>query len=274
MPYFMDRHDLEGATAADIAAAHVRDVATQDAYGVRYVHYWFDFERQHAFCLAEGPDAATVDEVHRVSHGLVANQIIEVDAGSVAAFMGAIVPRPLGEAYVDTAFRAILFTDLAGSTSMTQRLGDTAAMAVVRRHDDVVRDAVRRTGGTIVKHTGDGLMASFAAAGDAIEAAVLIQHGHHEAEAAGEMPLAVRVGIAAGEPVADGNDLFGSAVQLAARLASRAAPRTILVSELVRDLASIDEVGFGGARSLRLKGFPDLVRAFEVSWAREAALVG
>ena len=272
MPYFMDRHDLEGATAADIAAAHMRDLAVQDEYGVHYVHYWFDFERQHAFCLAEGPSATAVDTVHRVSHGLVANQIIEVDAASVTGFLGAIVPRPVGEAYVETAFRAILFTDLSGSTSLTQRLGDAAAMDVVRRHDAIVRSAVGQAGGTVVKHTGDGLMASFSAARGAIDAAVMIQRGHQAAEAAGDMPLAVRVGIAAGEPVADGNDLFGSAVQLAARLASRAAPRTILVSDVVRDLVADAGVPIVDVQSLRLKGFPKLVRSYAVGWHAEAAV--
>jgi class 3 adenylate cyclase len=267
MPYFMDRHDLQGATAADLAAAHMRDIAVQDRFAVRFVHYWFDYERQHAFCLADGPSASAVHEVHRVSHGLVPNQIIEVDQSEVARFMGGIAPRPIGEAYVETAFRAILFTDLAGSTSLTQRLGDAAAMAVVRRHDEVVRAAVRATGGTVVKHTGDGLMASFSSAARAIEAAVLIQQGHHDAEVAGEMPLAVRVGIAAGEPVAEGNDLFGSVVQLAARLADRAAPRTILVSEAVRGLAQDGGVPFGSRRALRLKGFPHAVGAFEVAWS-------
>jgi class 3 adenylate cyclase len=267
MPYFMDRHDLEGATAADIAAAHMRDVAVQDAHGVRFVHYWFDYERQHAFCLAEGPSSGAVEDVHRIAHGLIANRIIEVDQAVVAQFMGGIVPRPIGEAYVDTAFRAILFTDLAGSTSLTQRVGDAAAMAVVRRHDDIARDAVRRTGGTVVKHTGDGLMASFPDASAAIDAAIRTQQGHHEAEAAGEMPLAVRIGIAAGEPVADGYDLFGSVVQLAARLANHAAPRTILVSEPVRDLVAGDGLPDVRERSVRLKGFDGPVRAFEVGWS-------
>jgi class 3 adenylate cyclase len=266
MSFYMDRHDLEGVTAADIAAAHVRDVAAQDAYGVRFIHYWFDYERQHAFCLADGPSAEAVDAVHRVSHGLVPNQIIEVDESAVTGFLGAIVPRPVGEAYVETAFRAILFTDIAGSTSMTQVLGDAAAMGVVRRHDDIVRDALRLTGGTQVKHTGDGVMASFVSAAAAIRAALAIQSGLERAEAAGEMPVGVRIGIAAGEPVADGNDLFGAAVQLAARLSSRAAPRSILVSGLVADLAAGEGFTFRPRRSLRLKGFARPVPACEVEW--------
>jgi class 3 adenylate cyclase len=245
-------------------------VEIQDQYGVQYIHYWFDYERQHAFCLAKGPSADVVDEVHRVSHGLVANRIIEVDESSVTRFMGAYPTHPIGEAYEETAFRAVLFTDLEGSTSLTQHLGDAAAMVIVRRHDDIVREALDQTGGTLVKHTGDGIMASFPTVDAAIDAAVRIQRGLQAAAAAGEMPVGVRIGIAAGEPVADGNDLFGSAVQLAARLSTRATPGTILVSEMVRDLARNGH-RFARARSMRLKGFDEPVATCRVLWAAETA---
>jgi class 3 adenylate cyclase len=267
MPYFMDRHDLTAATATDLAAAHVQDVAVQDLYDVRYVHYWFDSKRQHAFCLASGPSVEAVETVHRVTHGLVASRIIEVEPGDVTRFMGGIDPRPVGEAYEDTAFRAILFTDLVESTRFTERLGDAAVMSVVRRHDDIVRQALSRTGGTLVKRTGDGAMASFRSAASAVDAAVRIQTALRLAEAAGEMPLGVRIGIAAGEPVSDGLDLFGSAVNLAARLSSRSAPRSILVSDVVRELAAEDGYRFGKVRTLRLKGFDSPVRVSEVLWA-------
>jgi class 3 adenylate cyclase len=266
MPYYMDRHELSGATAVTLAAAHMQDLEVQDQYGVEYLNYWFDYERQHAFCLAKGPSAEAVDAVHRASHGEVASQIIEVDQPAVSRFMGGIVHHAAGEAFVETAFRAILFTDLEGSTRLTQRLGDAGAMTVVRRHDEIVRDALGRTGGTEVKHTGDGLMASFRSVADAIQAAVLVQQDLADAERAGEMPLGVRIGIAAGEPVAERDDLFGTAVQLASRLSTRAAPRTILVSSAVRDLALGKGFRFGAAKSVRLKGFDGPVRACEVLW--------
>lgn len=266
MPYYMDRHELAGVTAADVAAVHLRDLAVQDQYGVQFVNYWFDYEQQTAFCLAKAPNEEAVETVHRESHGLIPRQIIKVDESAVQRFMGGIVEHPPGEAYVATAFRVILFTDLEGSTSLTQQLGDASAMAVLRRHDAIVRDALARTGGTEVKHTGDGIMASFPSVPAALQAAVAMQREFSKAETAGEMPIGVRIGIAAGEPVTDRDDLFGTAVQLAARLSSKATSRSILVAGTVRDLALGKGFKFGATRNFRLKGFDDSVRACEVVW--------
>ena len=90
--------------------------------------------------------------------------------------------------------------------------------------------------------------------------------GCAEAEAASEMPVGVRIGISAGEPVTDHDDLFGAAVQVAARLSSRSSARSILVSAAVRDLAAGKGFRFGAMRSFRLKGFDDSVRACDVVW--------
>jgi len=133
MPYYMDRHELSGVTAADVAAVHLKDLAVQDRYGVKFVNYWFDYELQHTFCLARAPNEEAVEAVHRESHGMIPRQIIEVDESAVQRFMGGIVEHPPGQPYVATAFRVILFTDLEGSTSLTQQLGDAQAAGVCRR---------------------------------------------------------------------------------------------------------------------------------------------
>ncbi len=266
MPYFMDRHELSGVTAEDVAAVHMRDLEVQDKYGVQFVNYWFDYELQHAFCLAIAPDEESVETVHRESHGLIPRQIIKVDESAVQRFMGGIVEHPPGQPYVATAFRVILFTDLEGSTSLTQQMGDASAMAVLHLHDAIVRAALARTLGTEVKHTGDGIMASFRSVPDALQAAVLMQREFSQAEATGELPVGVRIGVAAGEAVTDRDDLFGSAVQLAARLSSKAGARKILVADTVRDLAADKGFRFGANRNVRLKGFSDEVRASEVVW--------
>ena len=266
MPLYMDRHELTGATAAEVAAAHVKDLQVQDRFGVRYLTYWFDYDRGRAFCLADGPNREAVENVHRSSHGLVAPDVIEVDGRSVARFLGPITDRAPGEAYVETAFRAILFTDMEGSTDLTQRLGDRGAMELVRTHDSVVRHSLSAHGGTEVKHTGDGIMATFVSVAGAIAAAIAMQRSLSERNASADDPLRIRIGVSAGEPVTENDDLFGAAVQLAARLCQRARPGSVLVSSGVRDLALGKGFAFEKGGTVRMKGFPDAIRVFAVAW--------
>jgi class 3 adenylate cyclase len=266
VPLFLDRHDLATATAQDVAAAHVQDLGMQDRYGVHYLTYWFDAERQRAFCFASGPNREAVIAVHREGHGMMASNVIEVDGEDVQRFLGGIHERPPGEAYVDTAFRTILFTDIVGSTRLTQRVGDSAAMDVLRAHDRIARRAIADRGGSEVKHTGDGLMASFRSITAALEAAVGIQRGLAEHNVTARHPLDVRIGVAAGEPVVEGGDLFGAAVQLAARLCDRAEPGGILVSGAVRDLAIGKRFAFERRGRLAMKGFEEPVSTFRLGW--------
>jgi class 3 adenylate cyclase len=186
-------------------------------------------------------------------------------------FMGGMANHRPGEPYVETAFRTILFTDIESSTSLTQQLGDARAMTMLRRHDQIVREALQRNGGSEVKHTGDGMMAAFRSVTGAIETAIEIQRRLGEQEATDASPLRVRVGIAAGEPVSEGGDLFGAAVQLAARLCQRAKPGTILAAGGVHDLALGKGFAFGKGSRIRLKGFDEPVTAFEIKWQRGPA---
>jgi class 3 adenylate cyclase len=266
MGFFMDRHDLEAATAADVAAAHLIDLETQERYGVRYLSYWHDYARNAAFCLVEAPDADAAQAVHREGHGDVANEIIPVDPGEVERFLGRIDdPTQSGRA-AESAFRIILFTDLQGSTAMVQRLGDDGAMRLLRIHDGIIREALARHEGSEVKHTGDGIMASLTSVQKALHCAVEIQQGFAAYNASHEPAMKVRIGISAGEPVAEGDDLFGAAVQLAARLCDHADPGRIVVSGVVRDLAIGKGFAFGPGGEANLKGFPQPVTLCEVVW--------
>jgi class 3 adenylate cyclase len=264
VPFYMDRHDFAGLTAVDAANMHLKDLEVQGRFGVQFLTYWFDYDRQTAFCLAKAPSGDAVEAVHRESHGSVPGHVIEVDQRTVERFMGGIVDHPPGEPYVETAFRTILFTDMEGSTSLTQRLGDARAMVVLRAHDRIVGEALDRHGGSEVKHTGDGLMAAFPSVVGAIESAVQIQR--RLAEADDRSGLRVRIGMSAGEPVTERNDLFGAVVQLAARLCSRAEPGSVLISSAVHDLALGKGFLFRKRGRLSLKGFDEPVHVFEVVW--------
>jgi hypothetical protein len=83
MPLFMDVHSkVEGLTAEAVADAHRKDLETQGRYGVTYHRYWFNEETGRVYCLVEAPDKAAAERVHREAHGLVADEIMEVEEGS------------------------------------------------------------------------------------------------------------------------------------------------------------------------------------------------
>src|ERR1700758_4785047 len=171
----MDRHDLRGMKADDVAEAHRRDVDIQDRHGVKYMAYWFDENSGAAFCLVHAPDPATAERVHREAHGEIAHAIIPVDLATVGAFFGRISdPRAAPGAAApaaDSGLRAVMFTDIVGSTEMTARLGDSAALELVRAHDALVRRGVEAHGGREIKQTGDGIMASFDKTANAVRGA-------------------------------------------------------------------------------------------------------
>jgi class 3 adenylate cyclase len=264
MAMFLDRHKAPGATAADIAAAHELDLAVQDQYHVRYVTYWFDADEGTVFCLAEGPDRQSLETVHREAHGLLADNIIEVGNGPINAFLGEIPRHPAGEAYVDSAVRTILFTDICDSTQQTQELGDEGFMLLIREHDDIVRTALKDHGGREVKHTGDGIMASFTSVSAAVAAAIDIQGTLRDRNTRARQPLHLRIGISVGEPVTEGDDLFGATVQLSARLCAVANPGGIAVSTAVRELCVGKRFAFDSKGAHDLKGFAEPVPVFEV----------
>jgi class 3 adenylate cyclase len=266
MPYFMDRHDDVDVTPEELAGAHKLDLEVQAKYGVSYLSYWFDPSARSVFCFVDAPNSEAAEAVHREAHGEMASRIIPVEGHTVMGFLGPAPAHPPGEAYVETAFRTILFTDIVGSTTMTQRLGDAIAMEVLRGHDRVVRQALEQWGGNEVKHTGDGIMASFGSVSRAIECATAIQRSLKANNASAKHPVEIRIGVSAGEPVTEADDLFGAAVQLAARACDRAAAGAILCSRAVHELCLGKGFTFEERGPFELKGFDEPIPLFEVAW--------
>ncbi len=164
-------------------------------------------------------------------------------------------------------FATILFTDMASSTTLADRLGDAGAQEVRRAHNDIVRAALSANDGNEIKHTGDGIMASFSTASSALEAAIAIQRGvveHKEAQP--DSPLAVYVGLNAGEPIAEDDDLFGTSINLAARICDHAEPGQIVASNVVRELAAGKDFLFSDLGETELRGFEDPVKLWELRW--------
>jgi class 3 adenylate cyclase len=160
----------------------------------------------------------------------------------------------------DTGLRAIMFTDIEGSTDISTTAGDDFAVQAVRAHDAIVRDCLAQTAGREVKHTGDGILASFTSVTGAIEAALSIQE-----RTGAEDRLRVKIGMSAGEPVEDSKDIYGASVNLAARICAHAGGGQTLVAGTVRDLAIGKQLDFVDQGQIALKGFAEPVRVYEVS---------
>src|SRR5262245_32763765 len=128
----------------------------------------------------------------------------------------------------------LLFTDLVGSTELLARLGDDEMQAVRRRHFALLGDAVAANRGELVKSLGDGIMAAFSGASDAVACAVAMQRSAARSARRGDAPLSVRIGLSAGEAIREDNDYHGTPVVEAARLCAAAKGGQILLSEVVR----------------------------------------
>ncbi len=274
MPLYIDRHEGVTETPEEIAQIHLKDLEVQGKYGVRYVTYWIEAEAQQAFCLVDAPSKEAAEAVHREAHDdSIANEIIEVNQRVVEEFMGKIADTPavIDPATTDmqSALRIILFTDMEGSTTITQHLGDARAMELLHTHNAVIREALNAHSGREVKHTGDGIMASFVSVSSAVECAIVIQRAftsHNEQNP--DTPIRVRIGLTAGEPVMENEQLFGAAVQLARRICDCAEPSKILVANVIRELCIGKRLPFADRGEMALRGFEEPVRLYEVRWQR------
>src|SRR5262249_25069144 len=141
-----------------------------------FLSYWFDEASGSAFCLARASGAEDMESVHRESHGLIPNEIIPVSEDSVRQFLG-VVRNPTDESEVTSAFRTILFTDIEGSTALAEELETAEYIELLNEHDRIVRGALRAFRGREIKHTGDGIMASFDQVSGALGAALAIRDG-------------------------------------------------------------------------------------------------
>ncbi len=272
MPIYMDRHFVKGATPREIANAHEKDLLIQSKYGVRFLTYWFDEQRSMVFCLVSSPDERVVTQVHQDAHGKIPNEIIEVEQSAVEAFLGRVSDPPARGGRggsVDSAFRAIMFTDLSDFTTTTVRLGDSAAMELLRVHNSLTREALLNFEGREVKHTGDGIMASFESVPNAARCACAIQNSlseHNVSNSDARMQL--RIGISVGEPVEEHGDLFGAAVQLAARMCSLAQPDQILLADDVSNHLSGTDFPLIDLGEMEAKGFDSPTRVYALDWQR------
>jgi class 3 adenylate cyclase len=174
--------------------------------------------------------------------------------------------RPdLSSATAPNGTATILFTDIEGSTELTERVGDREWMALLAEHNEIVRAEAAKHSGFEVKSQGDGFMLAFSSARDALRCAIGIQRSLADRDSGPE--LRVRIGLHTGEPVREADDFYGKAVILAARIASEARGSEILVSSLLRELTeSSGEFTFEAPTHAKLKGLSGTYRLSAVRW--------
>ena len=138
----------------------------------------------------------------------------------------------------------------------------------MRHHNEIVREHLATHTGSEVKHTGDGIMAVFSSAASAVAFGIGVQQHLDARNAEADVPLEVSIGISVGEPVTDdNNDLFGAAVQLAARLCAHAGPGEVCTSLVVRELCVGKQFTFEDRGHAELKGIPEPTPVFAVVWS-------
>jgi pimeloyl-ACP methyl ester carboxylesterase len=175
--------------------------------------------------------------------------------GEIEEFLtGARRARP-----ADRVLATVMFTDIVGSTAEAARLGDRAWRELLDRHDERVAAEVKRGRGTVVKTTGDGVLATFDGPARAIETATRL------ARRLPELGVRIRAGLHTGECERRGADVGGMAVHIGARIGARAEPGEVLVSSTVKDLVVGSGIEFADRGNAELKGVPGEWRLFAVA---------
>jgi class 3 adenylate cyclase len=165
----------------------------------------------------------------------------------------------------------ILFSDIEGFTSMTERLGDGRAHSLLQIHNRLIREEVFRYGGLEVKAQGDGFMVAFASARRALLCAIAVQRTlARNVPQDREEAIRVRIGLHTGKAIKEGADFFGTTVNLAARITAQGRGGEILVSGALKELTeSAGDLRFGSPRAVELKGVTGTRTVFPVAWAGE-----
>ena len=244
MPIYMDRHIVPGIEAKHAAEAHREDLKIQAEHGCRCMTYWVDEERGYAFCLIDAPDIQAVHNMHNEAHGLVPHEIIQVNSHVIEAFMGRM-EDPIGwndpndptlKVFNDPAFRVILVTQTTDPVLLQHQMGKQKSDDLFILHDDIIREQLSKFEGREVELEGQGFIASFVSVSQAVKCAQAIQKSLH---IAAEL-LGFRIGIHAGIPVTQHQDIFGETIHLAKSLCAIGMNNQLLLSSVIQKLYKTD----------------------------------
>jgi AraC-like DNA-binding protein len=231
----MDRHDVsDTVTAEHVAQLHQEDLKVEHKFNCRGLTYWFDDHRKMAFCLIEAPDEEAIHKMHNEAHGELPHSIIEVDDKVVASFLGRIEDPQKSEDTEhdfinDPAFRIIMVTAIE-SVSLSGTDAEHKARPWVNFNETILH-VVQQLGGSIVRQRADCFLISFVSVTKAVLCALELNTKFRELNGRGNL----KIGLNAGLPVAEDDELFGATVRLAERMCE-VITGPITVSSEVKDL--------------------------------------
>jgi class 3 adenylate cyclase len=258
------REVIEGPFLEDqlIAGYTLIDVASREEA--------MDWSLRYAKTALEGEDGEIevrqLFDLDEFVQGPAVHGFRELDlVGRIAADVGRSRPD-LSRAVSPDGTVTVLFTDIEGSTQLTEALGDAEWIRVLRAHNTIVKDQVAAHSGIEVKSQGDGFMLAFASAEDALGCAIEIQRALVQPLSDG-LRLRVRIGLHTGEPIREEDDFYGKDVVLAARIAAEARGGEILVSQLVRELTERSGLfSFTDPTDVELKGLSGMHSLSAARW--------
>ena len=227
-------------------------------------------ERAENFCVELPSHGKNPRYTMMVQAGAKAMTQHMAGAGNATAEIGKLLAEwnlPEKRPSVPSVF-TFVFTDIVGSTAMTQRLGNAGAQKAVRAHNTAVRGALQAFKGREVKHTGDGIMAVFPDPVSAVRATIRMQQeiaAHNAANP--NIEVMIRIGINVGEAVEEDNDFFGAAVQMTARICDKASKGNIWVSQAVMDASKGQKLGFIPRGKFEMKGIQGPKPLYEIGWS-------
>ncbi len=246
MPLFMDYHIAPGVTIEEAKKSHMRDLAVQAKYNVKYHQYWVNEEAGMVFCLMEGPDKNSVMATHREANDLDTCNIIEVDGGMYSAFMAYgqnldddIVMKNSNQP--DTGYRFILTIDIISLTNLKEHINFDELKFPEKPREKAVATIGRYQGRILQQLQNDCLIATFYTPETAVRCAVDIKNEFNEKiEKYGDQGwnIKFKMGISVGQPVTEHEQkLFEKAIEQSYRLCKIADYGEIMSSILVGKLS-------------------------------------
>lgn len=244
MPIFMDLHIAPGVSPREVAEAHILDTKIQHQYCCKAMTYWIDEDKGNVFCLIEAPDKESVRNMHEKAHGMIPNEIIQVNSDIVKAFLGrihdpaiAMEPETNLKVFSDPAFRIILVTKTMDTRLLQHQLGKERAQELLLLYGTVVRDQSRVHQGRDVYIKDDGFVISFVSSAQAMSCALEIQKVLNNASSL----IGLRIGLHGGVPVTKSETIFGSTIGFASFLCTITKDNQVSLSNTVRALYRPDD---------------------------------